>query len=34
MKFSLSGQENVDCLIEVTAWAGLTVFKFIFWNNQ
>jgi hypothetical protein len=25
MKFSMSGQEKGDCLIGVTAWAGLTV---------
>jgi hypothetical protein len=27
MKFSMTTQENVDCLIEVTAWAGLTVYS-------
>ena len=26
MKFSMIGQENGDCLIEVTAGAGLPVF--------
>jgi len=25
MKFSMTGQENGDLLIQVTAWAGLTV---------
>ena len=25
MKFSMTGQEKCDCLIEVTAWVGLTV---------
>ena len=24
MKFSMTGQENYDLLIQVTAWAGLT----------
>ena len=27
MKFSISGQEEGDFLIEVTAWAGLTIKK-------
>jgi len=27
MNFSMTGQG--DCLIEVTAWAGLTVFSFL-----
>ena len=26
MKFSMTGQEKGDCLIEVTAWEGLTVY--------
>jgi hypothetical protein len=26
MKFSMTGQEKSDLLIQVTAWAGLTVF--------
>jgi hypothetical protein len=26
MKFSTRGQENYDLLIQVTAWAGLTVY--------
>ena len=26
MKFSMARQEKSDCLIEVTAWAGLAVF--------
>jgi len=26
MKSSMTGQENGDLLIEVTTWAGLTVF--------
>jgi hypothetical protein len=25
MKFSMTGQERGDCLIQVTIWAGLTV---------
>jgi hypothetical protein len=25
MKFSMTGQETGDCLIEVTTWEGLTV---------
>ena len=25
MKLSMTGQEKGDCLIEVTAWPGLTV---------
>jgi len=25
MKFSMTGQEKSDCLLEVTAWTGLTV---------
>jgi len=28
MKFSMTGQEKGNCLIEVTAWAGLTVYTF------
>jgi hypothetical protein len=28
MKFSMTGQENSDLLIQVTACAGLTVFDF------
>ena len=32
MKFSMTGQEKNDLLIEVTAWASLTVF-IIFLNN-
>jgi len=28
MKFSMTGQEKVDLLIEVTARAGLTVWRF------
>ena len=28
MKFYLTGQEKSDCLIEVTTWAGLTVYIF------
>jgi hypothetical protein len=27
MKFSMTGQEKGDFLIQVTAWAGLTIFK-------
>jgi hypothetical protein len=27
MKFSMTGQEKGDLLIQVTAWAGLTVLK-------
>jgi hypothetical protein len=30
MKFSMSGQEKGDCLIEVTAWASLTVYIYIY----
>ena len=30
MKFSMTGQEKGDFLIEVTAWAGLTVYKTVF----
>ena len=26
MKFSMAGQEKGDLLIQVTAWAGLTVY--------
>jgi hypothetical protein len=26
MKFSMTGQEKGDCLIEVTTWAGLTIY--------
>jgi hypothetical protein len=26
MKFSMTGQEKGDCLIEVITWEGLTVF--------
>jgi hypothetical protein len=26
MTFSMTGQEKGNCLIEVTAWAGLTVY--------
>jgi hypothetical protein len=29
MKFSMTGQEKGD-LIQVTAWAGLTVYKFLY----
>ena len=29
MKFSMKGQEKGDCLIEVTAWAGSTI-----WQNN
>jgi len=29
MKFSMTGQEKGDLLIEVTAWAGLTVNDYI-----
>ena len=29
MKFSMSGQEKGDCLIEVTTWAGLTVIYYL-----
>ena len=29
MKFSMTGQEKSDLLIEVTAWAGLTVHTII-----
>jgi hypothetical protein len=32
MKFSVTGQEKCDLLIQVTAWAGLTVFKNKFKN--
>ena len=27
MKFSMTGQEKYDLLIQITAWAGLTVFR-------
>ena len=27
MKFSMTGQEKCDLLIEMTSWAGLTVFS-------
>jgi hypothetical protein len=27
-EFSLAGQEKVDLLIQVTTWAGLTVYRF------
>jgi hypothetical protein len=30
MKFSVTGQEKGDLLIQVTAWAGLTVHVFYF----
>ena len=30
MKFSMTGQEKGDLLIQVTAWAGLTVFLYIY----
>jgi hypothetical protein len=30
MKFSMTRQEKCDLLIQVTAWAGLTVFQIIF----
>jgi hypothetical protein len=30
MKFSMTGQEKGDCLIEVTAWTSLTVFIYFF----
>jgi hypothetical protein len=30
MKFSMTGQDKGDLLIEVTLWAGLTVYDFIF----
>ena len=40
MKFSMTGQDNHtvifytgDCLIEVTAWAGLTVILFMKTNE-
>ena len=29
MKFSMTGQEKGDFLIEVTVWAGLTVYIYI-----
>jgi hypothetical protein len=29
MKFSMTGQEKGDLLIQVTAWAGLTVFQLL-----
>jgi hypothetical protein len=29
-KFSITGQEKGDLLIQVTTWAGLTVFVFLF----
>ena len=29
MKFSMTGQEKGDCLIEVTAGAGLTVYDHV-----
>jgi hypothetical protein len=29
MKCSMTGQGKGDCLIEVTAWRGLTVIKWI-----
>ena len=28
MKLSMTGQEKGDLLIEVTAWTGLTVYKY------
>jgi hypothetical protein len=40
MKLSMTGQENVtpfntgDCLIEVTAWAGLTVYTITLVNSR
>ena len=30
MKFSMKGQEKCDLFIQMTAWAGLTVFVFFF----
>jgi hypothetical protein len=30
MKFSMTGQEKGDLLIQVTAWAGLTVYIYTF----
>jgi hypothetical protein len=33
MKFSMIGQEKGDLLIQVTAWAGLTVFRNIFFRE-
>ena len=30
MKFSMTGPENGDLLIQVTAWAGLTVLEHTF----
>jgi len=32
IKFSMTGQEKDDCLIEVTTWAGLTVYLYTFCN--
>jgi hypothetical protein len=29
MKFSMTGQEKGDLSIQVTSWAGLTVFDFV-----
>jgi hypothetical protein len=28
MKYSMTGQEKGDCLIEVTVWTGLTLYFF------
>ena len=30
MKFSMTGQEKGDCLIEVTAWGSLTVSRHVY----
>ena len=32
MKFSMTGQDNGDLLIQVTAWAGLTVILYILYT--
>ena len=36
MKFSLTGQEKGDLLIQVTAWTGLTTFllTFLSFNSE
>ena len=34
MKCSMTGQEKGDCLIEVTAWTGLTVNDFDNYNSR
>jgi hypothetical protein len=34
MKFSMNGQEKGDLSIQMTAWAGLTVFLLTIHRNQ